>query len=97
MLNDLVNVIRSELQKLPPNQATAFWLGAVEQVPYSEVADQMGLSANHIGVLVHRARDAIKDRLRERDLLAKGPDKSDRWITGLFHSSRLRGRTTDFA
>lgn len=71
MLDDLVRVIRSELRMLPDNQATAFWLGAVEQVSYNEVAEQMGISSGNVGVLVHRAREAIKHRLRERDLLPR--------------------------
>lgn len=67
MMDETIALIRDELQKLPADQATAFWLGSVEQVPYAEVGAQMEITSGHVGVLVHRARKTIKSRLKEYD------------------------------
>ena len=60
MLRDLV---RGELASLPSPQAQAFWLVSVEQRSYEEVAAQMEIERNHVGVLVHRARKHLQQRL----------------------------------
>ena len=62
--NELVEVVRKELGKLPDRQAEAFWLVCVEERSYEEVADQMGIQRNALGVLVHRARQHMRTRLR---------------------------------
>lgn len=60
---ELVERVRSELGHLPPRQAEAFWLVCVENRTYEEVAQQMGLQRNAVGVLVHRARQHMRDKL----------------------------------
>ncbi len=57
---DLVNVVRVELTKLPPPQAQAFWLVCVEERSYREVGDLMAIKANAVGVLVYRARQHLR-------------------------------------
>jgi RNA polymerase sigma-70 factor, ECF subfamily len=60
---ELVNVVRAELARLPDQQAEAFWLVCVEQRTYEEVARHMGITRNAVGVLVHRARRHMRSKL----------------------------------
>ena len=55
--------LRSCLAHLPPKQADAFCLHCLEGWSYREVAEEMNESADHVGVLIHRARAALKERL----------------------------------
>lgn len=55
-LNELVEVVRSELVKLPERQAEAFWLCSIEEMTYEEVGRQLSIDPSTVGVLVHRAR-----------------------------------------
>jgi RNA polymerase sigma-70 factor (ECF subfamily) len=71
VLAELTELIRNELRALPSNQAEAFWLTSVEEMSYSEVASQLNIEVNAVGVLVHRARKHLKAALRELN-----PDQS---------------------
>jgi RNA polymerase sigma factor (sigma-70 family) len=64
---ELVELVRSELAFLPEQQAEAFWLVCVEQSSYEEVAQQMGVERNTVGVLVHRARQHMRTKLKSLD------------------------------
>jgi RNA polymerase sigma-70 factor (ECF subfamily) len=55
--------LREGLTALPPQQAEAFCLHALDGWSYAEVADQLGLSVDHVGVLLHRARKQLRERL----------------------------------
>ncbi len=61
--DELLVIVRGELASLPSPQAQAFWLVSVEQRSYEEVATQMEIERNHVGVLVHRARKHLQQRL----------------------------------
>ncbi len=61
---ELVERVRQELIHLPDKQAEAFWLVCVDQCSYGEVAAQMQIEANAVGVLVHRARQHMRTLLR---------------------------------
>lgn len=61
--DELLVIVRGELASLPSAQAQAFWLVSVEQLSYEEVAMQMAIERNHVGVLVHRARKHLQQRL----------------------------------
>ena len=61
--DELLVIVRDELASLPSPQAQAFWLVSVEQRSYEEVAAQMEIERNHVGVLVHRARKHLQQRL----------------------------------
>lgn len=62
-LAELMERVRNELSVLPSKQAQAFWICCVEQFSYVEAAEQMQVSQRHIGVLVHRARAALRKSL----------------------------------
>jgi RNA polymerase sigma-70 factor, ECF subfamily len=55
--------LRMALTHLPPKQADAFCLHCLEGFSYREVAEQLGESVDHIGVLIHRARADLKERI----------------------------------
>jgi RNA polymerase sigma-70 factor, ECF subfamily len=60
---ELAARLRAALTTLPPQQAEAFCLHALDGWTYAEVADQLGLSVDHVGVLLHRARKQLRERL----------------------------------
>lgn len=61
--DELVEVVRAELARLPDQQAEAFWLACVEERSYEEIARHMGITRNAVGVLVHRARRHMRSTL----------------------------------
>ena len=64
-LNELMDRLCEELATLPDRQATAFWLRCVEERTYAEIAGQMETDVNEVGVLIHRARQQIRQALAE--------------------------------
>ena len=64
-LNELMDRLCEELAKLPDRQATAFWLRCVEERSYAEIAGQMETNANEVGVLIHRARQQLREALSD--------------------------------
>lgn len=57
---EVVQLVREQLMRVPERQATAFWLVCVEEMSYRDVAAQMNIEVNAVGVLVHRARQHLK-------------------------------------
>lgn len=55
--------LRLALSHLPSSQADAFCLICLEGWSYREAADHLGVSTDHVGVLVHRARAALRSRI----------------------------------
>ncbi len=72
-LNELAELVRRELTKLPQRQAEAFWLACIEEMTYEEVGRQLGIDTSTVGVLIHRARR----RLREALPVLKAGDAKD--------------------
>jgi RNA polymerase sigma factor (sigma-70 family) len=62
-LNELAELLRHELSKLPQRQAEAFWLACVEEMTYEEVGRQLGVDTSTVGVLIHRARRRLREVL----------------------------------
>jgi RNA polymerase sigma-70 factor (ECF subfamily) len=54
-----------ELGKLPEKQRAALCLTAVEGLSYAEVAEALEVTEKAVKSLVHRARSALAERLRE--------------------------------
>jgi len=69
---ELSEVVRAELTRLPESQATAFWLSAVEDLSYEEIAALTDVSVNAVGLRIHRARERLRLRLA-----AAHPETSD--------------------
>ena len=66
--NELAERLRRALVELPENQAEAFSLRWFDEFSNEEIAERMGVTPNHVGVLLHRARQALRKLLNdERD------------------------------
>ena len=55
--------LREALARLDPAQAEAFCLTALEGLSHADAAVVLGRTANHVGVLCHRARAALRLQL----------------------------------
>ena len=62
---ELLDAVRRHLAELPPRQAEAFWLSAVEGLPHDRIASHLGVSPGAVRVLVHRARAALAAALAD--------------------------------
>jgi RNA polymerase sigma-70 factor (ECF subfamily) len=60
---ELLDDLRAALAHLPEPQATAFVLTQLEDVAHGEAARTLGVTVNHVGVLLHRARAALRGRM----------------------------------
>ena len=61
---ELSDHLREALTELDPRQAEVFCLSNLDGLSYAEIADQLGLTVNHVGVLLNRARTRLRRRLR---------------------------------
>lgn len=73
-LNELRSQLRLALAHLSQEQATAFCLCALEGWTYSDAGEQLRMPTSTIGVLVHRAREQLRDLLRNVD-----PNPAPNW------------------
>jgi RNA polymerase sigma-70 factor (ECF subfamily) len=62
---ELMDSLRAGLAGLPEKQAVAFWLRSVEDLSYAEIAAELEIDANQVGVLIHRARASLKRRFAD--------------------------------
>jgi len=62
---ELMDSLRAGLVGLPEKQAVAFWLRSVEDLSYAEIAAELEIDANQVGVLIHRARASLKRRFAD--------------------------------
>lgn len=69
---ELSAALRAALTALPPKQAEAFALHAIEGWSYQEVGDRLGATVDHVGVLIHRARAKLKVSLARYAAPARG-------------------------
>jgi RNA polymerase sigma-70 factor (ECF subfamily) len=60
---ELVDRLRDALATIDPTQAEVFCLVCLDDLSYREAADQLGVTPNHAGVLLNRARAALRERL----------------------------------
>jgi RNA polymerase sigma-70 factor (ECF subfamily) len=59
--------LREALAAIDPVQAQVFCLVCLEGLSYPEAADQVSMTANHVGVLLNRARAALRECLATFD------------------------------
>ena len=62
--SELSDHLRQALAELDSRQAQVFCLACLDGLSYAEIADQLGLSVSHVGVLLNRARLGLRERLR---------------------------------
>ena len=61
---ELAGHLCDALAELDARQAQVFCLACLEGLSYREIADQIGVTVNHVGVLLNRARKTLRERLR---------------------------------
>jgi RNA polymerase sigma-70 factor (ECF subfamily) len=62
-LGELAEHLRNALAELDARQGQVFCLACLEGFSYAEIAEQLGVTENHVGVLLNRARTALRERL----------------------------------
>jgi len=60
---EIVDQLRNALASIDAVQAEVFCLSVFHELGNREVAEQLGLKANHVGVLLHRAKKNLQDVL----------------------------------
>jgi RNA polymerase sigma-70 factor (ECF subfamily) len=63
-VRELGDQLREALAWLDARQAQVFCLACLDGLSYAEIADQLGLTVSHVGVLLNRARVGLRERLR---------------------------------
>jgi RNA polymerase sigma-70 factor (ECF subfamily) len=66
-VRELSDQLREALAQLDARQAQVFCLACLDGLSYAEIADQLGLSVSHVGVLLNRARLGLRQRLRAHE------------------------------
>jgi len=60
---ELAERLRTALVELPPQEATVFYLRCLEELTYTEIADQLKIEVSSVGAALHRARARLRDLL----------------------------------
>ena len=60
---DVVDAVRAAIASLPQTQRMALVLAKYDDMPYAEIAVVLGSSEKAIKSLIHRAREALRQRL----------------------------------
>lgn len=61
---ELAEHLAEALAGLDARQAQVFCLACLEGLRYREIADELGMTVSHVGVLLNRARTSLRERLR---------------------------------
>ena len=61
---DLSRIIKQALDQIPEKQRIAFILNKYQELSYSEVADVLESSEKAVKSLIHRAKEALAERLK---------------------------------
>ena len=70
-ISELSDHLREALAQLDARQAQVFCLACLDGLSYAEIADQLGLTVSHVGVLLNRARLGLRQRLRGHEPAAR--------------------------
>lgn len=65
---ELVALLQDNLSELPEQQAETFCLRYVSDMSYDEIADQLGITVNAVGVILHRAKAKLQELMEPRPL-----------------------------
>jgi len=66
--SELMDQLRAALRELPSQQSEIFCLRHLNEMSYEEISAEMGLSVDHVGVLLHRARGRLRELLVSEDI-----------------------------
>jgi RNA polymerase sigma-70 factor (ECF subfamily) len=64
--SELAEHLREALADLDARQAQVFCLACLDGLSYQEIAEQLRVAVSHVGVLLNRARAALRERLQAR-------------------------------
>ena len=64
-MQELADSLRKALSQLPPQQAQVFCLRYLNDMSYRRIAKQLGIKTNTAGVLLHRAREKLRELLEK--------------------------------
>lgn len=60
----IARILKAALEKIPEKQRIAFILNKYQELSYSEVADILDISEKAVKSLIHRAKEALAERLK---------------------------------
>jgi len=66
--SELAVALRANLAQLPPAQAGAFCLRYFDELSNEDIGEVLGTNANAVGVLLHRARERLRDLMRPLEI-----------------------------
>ncbi|HEX5472813.1 MAG TPA: sigma-70 family RNA polymerase sigma factor [Lacipirellulaceae bacterium] len=61
--HELADHLRLALSQIEPLQAEVFCLACLDDRSYAEIARQLDITSNYVGVLLNRAKAALRERL----------------------------------
>lgn len=56
--------VRAALAKIPPQEAQVFCLRILNELSYRQIAEEMKINENYVGVLIARAREKLQQHLK---------------------------------
>ena len=65
--DELAERLRAALAQLPADQAEVFCLSCLDKLSYREIGERLRLTTNAVGVLLHRARQRLRELLAPVD------------------------------
>ncbi len=65
--SELAERLRAALPHLSQDQAAVFCLSCLENLSYQEIGERLGMTANAVGVVLHRARHRLRQLLTSAD------------------------------
>jgi RNA polymerase sigma-70 factor (ECF subfamily) len=63
-LAELSAALQSAVAQLPARQAEVFWLAEIADWDHQQIAEQLGTTANSVGVILHRTRQKLQELLK---------------------------------
>jgi RNA polymerase sigma-70 factor (ECF subfamily) len=63
---ELADALRWAIGRLPLRQAEVFWLHEFGDASHQQIAEQLGITVNSVGVILHRARQKLQELLHLR-------------------------------
>lgn len=67
---ELASNLRWAIAQLPARQAEVFCLHELGDWSYQQIADQLGMSVNGVGVVLHRTRQKLQELLKMQNQLS---------------------------
>lgn len=75
---ELLEHLREALADLDPRQGQAFCLACLEDLTYDEIAHELGITVNYVGVLLNRAKAELRGKLRAHQPQQSPSERSPR-------------------